>query len=102
MAKKETKVQAVMKLLGEGKSIKEVAEALGISERIVRSYKWRGENPEAFKKMLDKYYAKRKARLAAAKAEKPKKAKKVKAEKQSEGNIVYDPTRDRQAAKAKE
>lgn len=75
--KKETRLEAVMRLLGDGKSIKEVAEELGIAERLVRSYKWRSENPEAFKKMLDKYYTKRKARLAAEKkAEKHKKTKK--------------------------
>ena len=74
--KKETRQQAVMRLLGEGKDIKQVAEELGISVRLVRSYKWRAENPKKYKAMLKRYFEKRKARLAAEKKSKPKPKKK--------------------------
>jgi len=54
-----------------------IAETLKISARAARSYVWRAEHPKEFKAMLDKYYAKRKARLAAEKkAAKTKKQKK--------------------------
>ena len=56
-----------------------IAKALGISIRAARSYVWRAKNPQKFQEMLKRYFAKRKARLAAekkAKAEEAKKAKK--------------------------
>ena len=89
MSKKETRQQAVMRLLGEGKDIKQVAKELGIKVQLARSYKWRAENPEKYKAMLKRYFAKRKAKKAAeakkaAKAKKPKKAKDKKAEKPAE------------------
>ena len=78
MSKKETRQQAVMRLLGEGKDIKQVAEEMGIKVQLARSYKWRAENPEKYKTMLKRYFEKRKARLAAEKKSKPKKEKKAK------------------------
>lgn len=77
MSKKETRQEAVMRLLGEGKDIKQVAEEMGIKVQLARSYKWRAENPEKFKAMLKRYFEKRKTKKAA----KPKKAKKKKPEK---------------------
>ena len=83
MVKKETRQQAVMRLLGEGKDIKEVAKELGIKVQLARSYKWRAENPEKYKAMLKRYFDKRKAKKA-AKDKKPKKAKTKKAKKATE------------------
>ena len=84
--KKETRQQAVMRLLGEGKAIKQVAEELGIKVQLARSYKWRAENPEKYKAMLKRYFDKRNAKKAAeakkaAKTKKRKKAKDKKAKK---------------------
>ena len=76
MVKKETRQEAVMRLLGEGKTIDEISQILGIKKQLVRSYKWRAENPEKFKAMLKRYFEKRKAKKAAEKKAKPKKAKK--------------------------
>lgn len=50
-----------------------IAEALSISVRSARGYVWRAKNPEKFKAMLERYYAKKRAK---AEAKKEKKAKK--------------------------
>ena len=73
--KKPTKVEQAFKmyqdLTAQGLKPKEavlkIAKTLGVSVRTVRGYIWRAQNPEKFKAMLDRYYAKRKARLAAEK-----------------------------------
>ena len=48
-------------------AVSKIAKTLGVSARTVRGYIWRAQNPEKFKAMLERYYAKRKARLAAEK-----------------------------------
>ena len=88
-----TKVEQAFKmyqdLIAQGLKPKEavlkIAKRLGVSSRTVRGYIWRAQNPEKFKAMLERYYAKRKARLAAekkaaAKAEKSKAQKKAEKE----------------------
>jgi predicted transcriptional regulator len=57
--KKLGKVARVAKLFKEGLSVKEVAEKTGLSQRVVRSYKWRAENPEKYKALLQRYFEKR-------------------------------------------
>ena len=88
MSKKETRQEAVMRLLSEGKDIKQVAEELGIKVQLARSYKWRSENPEKYKAMLKRYFDKRKARLAAEK----------KAEKKLKKTRVLEPTAEKTEA----
>ena len=58
--KKVGKIARVAKMLKDGLSIQEVAEKTGLSQRVVRSYKWRAENPEAYARILQRYFAKRK------------------------------------------
>jgi len=74
LAKKESRVEACMRLESEGKTVEEIAAELGLSERNVKSYLWRGHHPEEFKAMLKRYYEKRKAK-AEKKVEPEKKAK---------------------------
>ena len=88
--KKETRQEAVMRLLGEGKDIKQVAEELGIKVQLARSYKWRAENPEKFKAMLKRYFDKRKAKKA-AKPKKKKKAKKAEKPAEAESAPAEEP-----------
>ncbi len=57
--KKLGKVARVAKFFKEGLSAKEVAEKTGLSQRVVRSYKWRAENPEKYKALLQRYFEKR-------------------------------------------
>ena len=83
-----------MRLLGEGKDIKQVAKELGIKVQLARSYKWRAENPEKFKAMLKRYFEKRKARLAAEKKAKPKKPKKAEKPAEAEETIEEAPTEE--------
>lgn len=63
--KKETQIKACLRLEAKGKTVEEIAQQLGIKKQLVRSYLWRGHNPAEFKKMLEKYYAKRKAKKSA-------------------------------------
>lgn len=48
----------------EGKSVREISEEIGISERLVRSYLWRAGNPEKYKALLAKCFAKKKRKCA--------------------------------------
>ena len=54
-----------------------IAEVLGISVRSARGYVWRAQNPEKFKAMLDRYYAKKRAKAEAKKEKKAKKESKA-------------------------
>ena len=58
--KKVGKIARVAKMFKDGLSIKDVSEKTGLSQRVVRSYKWRAENPEAYARVLQRYFAKRK------------------------------------------
>jgi predicted transcriptional regulator len=68
--KKKGKVAEVYALHQKGVKVKEIAEKMKISERIVRSYIWRAKNPEKYKKLLERYYEKKKkARLPTKQSE---------------------------------
>jgi transposase len=70
--KKKGKIAQVYKLHQEGISVKEIAAKMKLSERIVRSYVWRTKNPEKYRKLLERYFAKKKEKEAcAATEEKP-------------------------------
>ena len=102
MSKKETRQEAVMRLLGEGKDIKQVAKELGIKVQLARSYKWRAENPEKYAAMLERYFAKRKAKKAAeakkaAKPKKPKKTKKAEKPVEAEETVEAAPAEEPEA-----
>jgi hypothetical protein len=58
--KKKGKVAQVYAMHKKGVSIKEIAEKMKLNERVVRSYIWRAKNPEKYKALLDRYFAKRK------------------------------------------
>lgn len=60
--KKKGKIARVAKMLKDGMSIQEVAEKMGLSQRVVRAYKWRAENVEKYKALLGRYYSKKKQR----------------------------------------
>ena len=58
--KKKGKIEQVVALHKKGTSIKDISEKMGISEKVVRSYLWRGQNPTKYKDLLARYYTKRK------------------------------------------
>jgi DNA-binding NarL/FixJ family response regulator len=64
--KKKSKVEQVYQMSQKGASVKEIAEKMTLSEKIVRSYLWRAKNPEKFRALLKRYNEKKKARLASA------------------------------------
>lgn len=62
--------QMYQKLKAEGKLkpkeiFDKIAEELKITPRSARGYVWRKENPEKYKALLDRYYAKKKAKAEA-------------------------------------
>jgi len=57
--KRKGKIAKAYELHQKGVSIKEIAEKMKLSERIVRAYIWRKQNPEKYKALLSKYFAKR-------------------------------------------
>jgi predicted transcriptional regulator len=61
--KKKGKVAEVYALHTKGVKVKEIAERMKLSERVVRSYIWRARNPEKFKALLARYQEKRKEKL---------------------------------------
>jgi hypothetical protein len=78
--KKKGKIAQVYKLHQKGVSVKEIAEKMKLSERIVRSYIWRMKNPEKYRALLQRYFAKKKQKqeeikLASNNAKRPKKKK---------------------------
>jgi len=54
------KVAQVYAMHQKGVAVKEIAEKMKLNERVVRSYIWRAKNPEKYKELLDRYFAKRK------------------------------------------
>jgi predicted transcriptional regulator len=58
--KKKGKVAQVYAMHQKGVSVKEIAEKMKLSQQIVRSYIWRAKNPQKYKKLLNRYFAKRK------------------------------------------
>lgn len=80
--KKKGKIAQVYKLHQKGASVKEIAEKMKLSERIVRSYIWRVANPEKYKALLQRYFEKKRQKqeteeikLAVNNAKKPNKKK---------------------------
>jgi hypothetical protein len=59
--RKKGKIKRAYEMHEKGATVKEISQKLGINERIVRSYLWRSANPEKFKALLARYYAKKKA-----------------------------------------
>jgi len=57
-----------------------ISEELKISPRSARGYVWRKENPEAYKALLQRYFEKKKAKTAKAKADEENKTKAEKKE----------------------
>ena len=57
--KKKGKIAQVYKLHQKGVSVKDIAEKMKLSERIVRAYIWRTANPEKDKVLLQRYFEKR-------------------------------------------
>ena len=54
--KKKGKVAQVYDLHQKGIGIKEIAEKMKLSERVVRSYVWRVANPEKYRELLQRYF----------------------------------------------
>lgn len=62
MLSKEGKVTAAFLLHQRGFKPKKIAELLGINTRIVTAYIWRKANPDKYKAVLKRYFAKKKAK----------------------------------------
>jgi hypothetical protein len=62
--KKKGKIAQVYKLHQKGLGVKEIAEKMKLSERVVRSYLWRSANPEKYKELLKRYFEKRKQKTS--------------------------------------
>lgn len=58
--KKKGKISRIYEMHKKGVSVKEIAEKMKISERLVRSYIWRAANPEKYKELLKRYFDKKK------------------------------------------
>lgn len=65
-AKKKSKIDKVYNLHKKGLKVKEIANKMKLSERVVRSYIWRKKNPEKYKELLKRYFDKRKASQSSA------------------------------------
>jgi len=63
--KRKGKIAKVYALHQKGKTVKEIAEKIGISERVVRAYVWRKQHPEKYAELLKRYFAKKKIKAAA-------------------------------------
>lgn len=57
---KRGKIAQVYKLHQKGVSVKEIAEKMKLSERVVRAYIWRMKNPGKFKALVQRYFLKKK------------------------------------------
>ena len=60
--KKKGKIAEVFRLHNKGVSVKDIAEKMKLKESVVRAYIWRTKNPEKYKALLQRYYAKKKAK----------------------------------------
>jgi len=61
--KKEGKIQQVWEMNQKGSSVKDIAKKTGLTEKVIRSYIWRKQNPEKFKALLKRYQEKRKKKF---------------------------------------
>lgn len=57
--KRKGKIAKVYALHQKGKTVKEIAEKMKLSERVVRSYLWRSSNPQKYRALLQRYYSKK-------------------------------------------
>jgi len=57
--KKKGKIAQVYKLHQKGTNVKEISEKMNLSERVVRAYVWRIKNPEKYKALVQRYFAKK-------------------------------------------
>jgi hypothetical protein len=57
--KKNGKIVQVYKLHQRGVGVKDIAEKLKLSERIVRAYIWRMKNPEKYAALVQRYFEKK-------------------------------------------
>ena len=77
--KRKGKIAQVYELYKKGASAKEIAEKMKLNERLVRSYLRRSANPEKYRALLQRYFAKKKKqeeiKLAPNNAKKTKKKK---------------------------
>lgn len=62
--KAKGKIAKVYALHQKGKTVKEIAEKLGLGERVVRSYIWRKQNPSKYAELLKRYFEKKKIKAA--------------------------------------
>lgn len=64
--KKKTKgkIEKIFELHQKGKTVKEIAEKMKLSERVVRSYVWRKQNPSKYAELLKRYFEKKKIKAA--------------------------------------
>lgn len=58
--KRKGKIAQVYSLHQKDLSVKEIAEKTKLSDRVVRAYIWRKENPEKYKALLNRYFSKKK------------------------------------------
>jgi predicted transcriptional regulator len=58
--KKKGKITKIYELHKKGASVKKIAEKTNLSDRVVRAYIWRKENPEKYKALLNRYFSKKK------------------------------------------
>jgi len=61
--KKKGKIAEAHTLHQKGVGVKEIAQKMKLSERIVRNYIWRAKNPQKYKKLLARYYEKKKQKI---------------------------------------
>ncbi len=63
LIKKEGKIRTAFILRNKHEmTVKDIAEALEISERTTRAYQWRVKEPEKYKALLKRYFDKKKAK----------------------------------------
>jgi DNA-binding NarL/FixJ family response regulator len=70
--KKKGKIAQVYAMHQKGVGVKEIAEKMGLSERVARSYIWRKQNPEKYAELLKRYFDKRKQKQGQEKADERK------------------------------
>ena len=70
--KKKGKIARVYRLHQQGVSVKEIAEKMKLKESVVRAYIWRMKNPEKYKKLVKRWYDKKKAKTESEKSKEEK------------------------------
>jgi orotate phosphoribosyltransferase-like protein len=67
--RKKGKIKKIYEMHQKGLSVKEISEKMNIGERLVQSYLWRSANPEKYKELLKRYFAKKKEKQQVKKKE---------------------------------